>query len=263
MNKVISADGTTIAYDRIGQGPAVVLVDGALCSRAQGPMPELAPLLASEFTVYTYDRRGRNESGDTAPYAVDREVEDLAAVIAEAGGSASVYGTSSGAALALTAAAKGLPIDRLVAFEAPYVVDDTRKPYPSDWGAQMAAASPADAVKYFMTKCIALPGFVVALMRLMPAWKGMIAVAHTLPYDAALLGDNCWGKPLDPAQWASIDVPTLVVGGGKSPQWMRNSVQAVAAAVPGGVHREVPGQNHVIKATAIAPVLREFFGGSR
>ncbi|MGH3372443.1 MAG: alpha/beta fold hydrolase, partial [Nocardioidaceae bacterium] len=198
MTKVISADGTAIAYDRTGQGPAVVLVDGALCSRAQGPMPELAPLLAPYFTVYTYDRRGRNESGDTAPYAVDREVEDLAAVIAEAGGSASVYGTSSGAALALTATAKGLPIDRLVAFEAPFVVDDTRKPYPSDWGAQLAAATPGDAVKYFMSKCIGLPGFVVALMRLMPAWKGMTAVAHTLPYDAALLGDNCWGKPLDP-----------------------------------------------------------------
>ncbi|HEU4947268.1 MAG TPA: alpha/beta hydrolase [Kribbella sp.] len=267
MNKVISADGTPIAYDRSGQGPAVILVDGALCSRAQGPMPDLAARLAPEFTVYHYDRRGRGDSGDTAPYAVEREVEDLAAMIEEAGGTACVYGSSSGAALALAAAAAGLPISRVAAFEAPFVVDDSRDRFPRTWIADLSELAASDrrgeAVTYFMTKGIGLPGFVVTMMKLMPAWKQLKAVAHTLPYDATVLGDNCFGEPLDASQWKAVSTPVLVVGGGKSPQWMRTSVKALADAVPGATHREIPGQNHMIKATAIAPVLREFFGGVR
>lgn len=258
MEKVTSADGTVIAYDRRGSGPALVLVDGALCSRAQGPLPELAELLAAEFTVYNYDRRGRGDSGDAAEYDVQREIEDLAAIIEAAGGSAYVYGTSSGAALALRAAAAGLPISKLVAFEPPYVVDDSRPQIPRSWVSDLQALGPGDAVKYFMTKGIGLPGFVVAMMKLMPAWKGMKAVAHTLPYDAAMLGDNCFGQPLDPAQWATIEAPTLAVNGGKSPGWMRTSVRAMASAVPGAKHEEVPGQNHMIKASAIAPVISGF-----
>ncbi|GAA1592443.1 alpha/beta hydrolase [Kribbella sancticallisti] len=265
MNAVVSADGTKIAYDRAGDGPVVILVDGALCSRAQGPMPDLAGQLASRFTVYNYDRRGRGDSGDAAQYAPEREIEDLAALIEEAGGSAYVYGTSSGAALALRAAAAGLPITKLAVFEAPFVVDDSRKPIPGDWVAELRALSdrPGDAIKYFMTKGIGLPAIVVTLMKLMPAWKPMKAIAHTLPYDAELLGENCFGKPLDASQWAGLTMPVLVAGGGKSPGWMRTSVKAVAAAVPGAVHREIPGQNHMIKATAMAPVLTEFFGGTR
>jgi pimeloyl-ACP methyl ester carboxylesterase len=262
MNTVVSKDGTTIAYDRAGDGPAVVLVDGALCSRAQGPMPELAGVLAAGFTVYNYDRRGRGDSSDAPEYEVDREIEDLAAVIETAGGSASVYGTSSGAALALRAAAAGLPITKLAVFEAPFVIDDSRKAIPRTWVADLRALSdrPGDAIRYFMTKGIGLPGIVVTMMKLMPAWKAMKAVAHTLPYDAELLGDNAFGQPLDASQWAGFELPVLVVGGGKSPGWMRTSVKAVADAVPGAVHREIPGQNHMIKTTAIAPVLSEFFG---
>jgi pimeloyl-ACP methyl ester carboxylesterase len=259
---VTSKDGTTITYDQRGKGPALVLVDGALCSRAQGPMPELAELLAAEFTVYNYDRRGRGDSGDAAEYDVEREIEDLAAVIEAAGGSAYVYGTSSGAALTLRAAAAGLPITKLVAFEPPYVVDESRKQIPATWAADMRALSdagkPGDAVTYFMTKGIGLPGFVVGMMKLMPAWKGMKAVAHTLPYDAALLGQNCFGRSLDPEQWATIEAPALVVNGGKSPGWMRTSVKALAGAVPGAKHEVVPGQNHMIKASAIAPVITGF-----
>jgi pimeloyl-ACP methyl ester carboxylesterase len=263
MNTTFSKDGTTIAYDRAGDGPVVILVDGALCSRAQGPMPELAGLLAAGFTVYNYDRRGRGDSGDAPEYEVEREIEDLAAVIEAAGGSAYVYGSSSGAALALRAAAAGVPISKLVVFEAPYVVDDSRKAIPRTWVADLEALTdrPGDAIKYFMTKGIGLPGVVVTLMKLMPAWKGLKAVAHTLPYDAALIGDNAFGKPLDASQWAGVELPVLVVGGGKSPAWMRTSVKAVADAVPGAAHREIPGQNHMIKASAIAPVLTEFFGG--
>jgi pimeloyl-ACP methyl ester carboxylesterase len=260
---VTSADGTPIAYDRVGEGPAVVLVDGALCSRAQGPMPDVAKELASRYTVYTYDRRGRGDSGDAEVYEVQREIEDLAAVIEAAGGTAYVYGSSSGAALALRAAAEGLPISKLVAFEAPFVVDGSRKPVPRTWAADMRALSdagrPGDAIKYFMTKGIGLPAFVVTMMKLMPAWKQLKAVAHTLPYDAEILGENEFGQPLDASQWAGVKVPVLVVGGGKSPQPMRTAVRATADAVPGAAHREIPGQTHMIKATAIAPVLKEFF----
>ncbi|MFC0627940.1 alpha/beta fold hydrolase [Kribbella deserti] len=189
---------------------------------------------------------------------MDREVEDLAAVVAAAGGSAYAYGTSSGAALLLRAAAAGVPITRLVAFEPPFVVDDSRKPIPADWVEQLAAREPGDAAKYFMTKGVGLPGFVVAMMRLMPAWKGMTAVAHTLPYDARVLGDNCFGKPLDASQWKAIDVPALIVNGGKSPAHMRTAIAALAEAVPGARHEVVPGQNHLIKTKAIAPVIRSF-----
>jgi pimeloyl-ACP methyl ester carboxylesterase len=201
MNTVDSKDGTSIAYDRVGEGPAVVLVDGALCSRAQGPMPELAALLAAGFTVYNYDRRGRGDSGDATEYEVDREIEDLAAVIEAAGGSAYVYGTSSGAALALRAAAAGVPITKLAVFEAPFVVDGSRKPVPREWVSELRglADRPADAIRYFMTKGIGLPGFVVSLMKLMPAWRGMKAVAHTLWYDAEVVGRNAFGQPLDAA----------------------------------------------------------------
>ncbi|WP_327637587.1 alpha/beta hydrolase [Kribbella sp. NBC_00482] len=258
MNTVVSKDGTTIGYDRRGDGPALVLVDGALCSRAQGPMPDVAEALADRFTVYNYDRRGRGDSGDAGDYAVEREIEDLAAVIEAAGGSAYVYGSSSGAALSLRAAAAGVPIEKLVAFEPPYVVDDSRKQIPRNWVADLQALEPGDAIKYFFTKGIGLPGIFVTMMKLMPAWKPMKAIAHTLPYDAQVLGRNCFGDPMDTEQWAPIEQPVLVVNGGKSPGWMKSSTRALAAAVPGAGHTEVPGQNHMIKAAAIAPVIAGF-----
>ena len=258
MSTVVSKDGTAIAYDRRGDGPALVLVDGALCSRAQGPMPELAEALANRFTVHNYDRRGRGDSGDANEYSVEREIEDLAAVIEAAGGSAYVYGSSSGAALALRAAAAGLPIEKLVAFEPPYVVDDSRKQIPRSWVSDLQALEPNDAIRYFFTKGIGLPGIFVTMMKLMPAWKPMKAIAHTLPYDAQVVGDNCFGDPMDASQWASIQQPVQVVSGGKSPAWMKTSTRALADAIPGAGHTEVPGQNHVIKATAIAPVIADF-----
>jgi pimeloyl-ACP methyl ester carboxylesterase len=258
MNTVVSKDGTTITYDRRGSGPALVLVDGALCSRAQGPMPGVAEALADRFTVYNYDRRGRGGSGDAGEYAVDREIEDLAAVIEAAGGSAYVYGTSSGAALALRAAAAGVPIQKLVAFEPPYVVDDSRPQIPRNWVSELRARKPDDAIKYFFTQGIGLPGIMVGLMKLMPAWKQMRAIAHTLPYDAQVLGTNCFGDPMDTDQWTPIEAPVLMVSGGKSPAWMKTSTRALAAAVPDAGHTEVRGQNHMIKASAIAPVIAEF-----
>lgn len=261
MPNVLSNDGTPIAFERSGNGPALILVDGALCYRAFGPMPDLARLLAPHFTVYTYDRRGRGESGNTAPYAVEREVEDIAALVQEAGGSAYVYGISSGAALALEAANHLPEIGKLALYEAPFIVDGSRAPVLSTWeeiDRAVAAGRRADAVKHFM-KMVGVPGILIALMRFMPAWSKLKTVAHTLPHDGAVMREHMRGRPLPAAQWNAIAVPTLSVAGGKSPQWMRNAMQAVAGVLRTGRYRTLEGQNHMVKPNALAPVLVEFF----
>jgi pimeloyl-ACP methyl ester carboxylesterase len=262
VNTVVSRDGTTIGYDRVGTGPPLILVDGALCYRASGPNGPLAALLAEHFTVYTYDRRGRGESGDTAPFAIDREIEDVEALITAAGGSAYLYGISSGAALALEAANRGLGITKLALYEAPFIVDDSRPPISADYVAELdrlvAAGRRGEAVALFM-RGVGLPAVVVLLMHLMPAWSKLKGVAHTLPYDTALVHENQRGNPLPAGRWSAVTAPTLVVGGGKSPAWLRHAVQAVADAVPGARHRELPGQTHLVKPKALAPVLTEFF----
>src|SRR5437762_12842989 len=165
MNSVRSRDGTTIAYDRLGTGPAVILVDGAFCSRSFGPMPKLAPVLARDFTVFMYDRRGRGDSGDTARYAVEREIEDLDALIREAGGWAFVFAISSGAALALEAAASRLNVKKLALYEPPFMVGNPAHVLPVDHQTQLvrliAEGRRGDAVKYYMTDIIAMPGLLV------------------------------------------------------------------------------------------------------
>src|SRR6185295_12275154 len=190
MQKVISSDGTPIAFDRTGSGFPIILVDGALCYRASGPMGPLAALLAPHFTVFTYDRRGRGESGDTAPYAIDREIDDLDALIREAGGSAFVYGISSGAALALEAAHRGLAIPKLALYESPCIVDDTHAPLPADFLTRLNAAVAenrrGDAVKMFL-RLVDLPAVALLMMPLLPAWSKLKAVAHTLPYDITIV----------------------------------------------------------------------------
>ncbi len=258
-----SADGTAIAYETLGAGPALILVDGALCHRGFGPARKLAERLAGHFTVYIYDRRGRGESGDTAPYGVEREVEDLAALIKEAGGSALVFGQSSGAALALEAARRGLPITRLGLYEAPFIVDDTRDPVPADYTARLdaylEAGQKGEAVKAFM-KVVGVPAAMIAIMRLTPPWRGLKRVAHTLPYDAAVMGDRQTGRPLPAGHWDTVTIPTLVADGGKSDPWMRNAQRSLAAALPNPTYRTLEGQNHMVKAAALAPVLIDFFG---
>src|SRR5258708_2203272 len=179
----VSKDGTPIAFDRIGNGPPVILVDGALCYRGMGQSGQLAELLAPYFTVFTYDRRGRGESGDTAPYAVEREVEDIAALLSEGGGAACLWGMSSGAALALEAANRLAGIKKLALYEAPLIVDDCRSMTEDDWvriGAAVAADRRSDAVKVFL-KSVGGPGFFIALMPLLPMWSQLNAVAHTAP----------------------------------------------------------------------------------
>ena len=264
MKKVLSNDGTPIAFDRAGKGPAIILVDGALCYRASGPMGPLAALLAEKFTVFTYDRRGRGDSGNTAPYAVEREVEDIEALISEAGGSAFVYGISSGAALALEAANHGLAIKKLALYEAPFIVDDSRPPIPNDYLERLndlvSADRRGDAVKLFM-KLVGVPAIFVVMMRVMPAWSKLKGVAHTLPYDITIVQDNQRGQPLPAGRWASVTTPTLVVDGGKSPAWMRHAMQALATVLPNAKLRTLEGQTHMVKPNALAPVLLDFFAG--
>lgn len=260
--KTLSKDGTPIAYECTGSGPALILVDGACCHRAFGPTGALAPLLASRYTVFRYDRRGRGESGDTKPYAVEREIEDLAALVGEAGGSPFVCGVSSGAALALEAAARGVGVTKLAMYEAPYIVDDSRPPLAENYRRQLTDGIESDrrgdVVKVFM-KAVGVPAFGIAMMRLLPAWSKLKAIAHTIPYDATLMSDTQGGKPLPAKRWATTNTPTLVIVGGKSPVWMQNGMQALADALPNARHYTLKGQTHIVKAKALAPLLAEFF----
>ena len=260
MRKVISKDGTAIAFDQSGEGAAIILVSGAFTVRSQPTLVQLAALLAPHFTVFNYDRRGRGESGDTPPYAVEREVEDLAALIKEAGGSAFVWGWSSGAALALEAAARGLAITKLALYEAPFIVDDSRPPLPKDYVTRitemLSSGRRGDAVEYFMTRAAEAPAEFVAQMRNTPMWEAMEAVAHTLIYDLTIMGGN---NALPTERVASVRVPTLVIDGGASPAWMHHAAQAVADTLPDAQRRTLPGQTHGVAAEAIAPVLEKFF----
>jgi pimeloyl-ACP methyl ester carboxylesterase len=262
MDTVRSADGTTIAYTRIGQGPPLILVDGALCSRSFGPMPKLAEQLAREFTVYTYDRRGRGESGDIGPYSPDREVEDLGALVAQAGDRVYLHGTSSGAALALEAAKHIHSIAKLAVYEPPFIVDGTRPPLPDDYLPRLkrlvADHRRGDAVKMFM-RFVGTPAIFTAVMPFTPVWPKLKAVAPTLPYDLTIMRDHQRGAPFTPGDWDGVKAPALVAVGGNSPAWMTNGTRALADALPDATYRTLPGQNHMVKAQAIAPVLTEFF----
>ena len=263
VHTVKSKDGTRIAYDALGSGPVVVLVGGALNHRGFGPNVGLAPLLAPHFTVISYDRRGRGDSGGESARSIARECEDLDAVIRQCGQPAAVYGISSGGALVLEAAKRGVSIDKLAVFEVPFVVDSTsRPPIPRDWIAQMeqlvAENRRGDAVAYFMTKGVNLPSALVVLMRLMPAWKKLKALAHTIPDDARLLGNHAFGAPLAKSEWEGLVMPKLVIDGGKSPAWTRTAMVELAQALD-AEHTTLPGQMHIVKPAAIAPPLIEFF----
>lgn len=254
---VRSADGTTIAYTRRGSGPAIILVDGALCSRTVGVSTELAELLAGRgFTTFAYDRRGRGGSGDTAPYAVAREVEDVAAVVAAAGGQAALFGISSGGALALEAAATLDGVTRVVVYEVPCIVDGSHAPHPAGWvdemEANLAAGRRGAVVKSFL-RFVGMPAAMVAVFGVMPPFRKLKAVAHTLPYDLRIIRPLQQGAPLPPR---AVAAPVLVLDGGKSPQWMRTGNAALAAAL-GARHETLPGQTHMIKAKALAPVVAD------
>lgn len=261
MKKVTSKDGTTIAYNQSGSGFPLILVDGALCSRDFGPMPKLAALLASNFTVINYDRRGRNDSGDTQPYAVEREIEDIEALINAAGGSAFLFGISSGAGLALAAATSGLNIPKLALYEPPFMVDDEGHHPPTDSLEQLktmiAENRRADAVKFFMKDMIGLPAIGIFIMKLLPIWKKLKNVAHTLPYDVAVMGD--YSLPVKKA--TSVKIPTLISGGDKSQVTLQHAVKRLAEVMPNNQLQILKGQTHNVSAKVIAPVLADFFNG--
>ena len=261
---VTSKDGTSIAFDRVGEGPALVCVGGALSERSA--WAPYAKLLAPKFTVITYDRRGRGESGDTAPYAAEREIEDLEALIDEAGGSAFVHCQSSGAVLSLEATAR-LPgkVAKLSLYEPPFIIDDSRPPPPADYVEHIAELIAGDrrgeAVEYWMTAVVGAPQAAVAQMKGTPAWPAMEALAHTLPYDIAVLGGNMAGKPLPFEHWSTVTMPTLVMDGSASPDWIRGSARALAAGLPNAQHRSLEGQQHSAAPELLVPELVAFFGG--
>ena len=255
METVTSKDGTTIGFDRLGSGPPVVLVCGASVARATDA--PLAELLASDLTVFNYDRRGRGDSTDTPPYAIEREVEDLGAVIDAAGGSAGVWGSSSGGALALIAADQGLPISKLALWEPPFVPEGFPQP-PSDqveqYETMIAEGRRGDAVEYFMTKVVGMPAEFAAQARTQPWWGATEAIAHTLSYDARIMR-----SVEDPAALAArVQVPTLVNAGTMIP-WMSVSANTLADALPNGKVEILEGQSHDVDMSVLAPALKAFF----
>lgn len=259
MNKATSADGTEIAYDTYGDGPPVVLISGAFSTRTHQVVNTFAELLSPSLTVYAYDRRGRGDSGDIAPYAVQREVEDLAAVIDAAGGSASVYGLASGATLAFEAAAAGLAITKLALQEPPYVAGDDEPRTPPRFADELAEACAdgrrGDAVALFMTRQLGIPAEAIADMRHSLTWETLEALAHTLAYDATITGDG--SVPAERA--AAVRAETIVIAGANSPEWMRTGARAIADVIPGAKYRPLEGMDHFsMDPNTVAPVLVEF-----
>lgn len=263
MNGTVrSADGTEIAYTTLGTGPALIIVDGAFCYRDNGPAAQLASILAEHFTVLTYDRRGRGESSDSAHYATAREVEDLRSLVKEAHGSAFAVGISSGGALALQAVEAGVKLSGLALYEPPFIADNGR---PRSYLSQrqhlnelVSRGDRAGAVRFFMTNIYEAPA---AFVRVMPivmrkSWTKNKSVAHTLEYDLALLED--WSVLQEPG--VEMVVPTLVMGGAKSPATLREAVAMVAGKLPNARQVYLEGQDHNLSPPAVAPVIVDFFG---
>ena len=256
-----SADGTAIVFERTGDGAPVIIVGGAFNDRHSATA--LAEVLAPSFTVYTYDRRGRGDSGFTGPYAVEREIEDLEAVIEAAGGSAALFGHSSGGALALETTARSLSVSKLAMYEPPYIVDDARPPLPDDYVEHLeeltAAGKRREIVGYFMTQAVGMPAEMVAPMLDSPMVADMERLAHTVSYDGrVMLRGSMHGQPL-PAEWRdSVTVPTLVMAGGSSPDWLHNSCRSLVTLLPDVCYRTLEGQDHAASPEAIAPALEDF-----
>jgi pimeloyl-ACP methyl ester carboxylesterase len=259
VNIVVSKDGTTIAFDQVGNGPPVILVGGASTDRSANE--RYAALLAAHFTVFNYDRRGRGASGDRAPYAVHREVEDLAALIAAAGESACLMGFSSGAALALEAAASGLTIRKLALHEPPFFLDDFHPRPPADLAARydgfIRAGRRDDAVEYFMANVVGLPAEFVTQARNAPWWPAQEALAHTLAYDATIMGDSS----LPIARAGLVSIPALVIAGEASFPFMIATARALAEALPYGQLCTLENQTHDIAPEVLTSVLEAFFAG--
>jgi pimeloyl-ACP methyl ester carboxylesterase len=267
MHTVTSADGTQIAYDRYGDGPALILVSGALGYRKFKNFEQIATALSEHCTVINYDRRGRGDSGDAGPLSVQHEVDDLAALIDAVGGRASLWGWSSGGAVALRAAAADIGVEKLLVYETPFKTDPSAKYPTDDYGARLeqlvAAGDRKRAAKHFLRNGCGIPAPFAAVMSTLPMFKQFAANGHTLMFDYAALGDhNMHGSPLCAEEWASVTCPTLVAYGAKTVSGLKHASQALAKVLPNATLRELPGQNHNVSPSVITPLLAEFVLGS-
>jgi len=273
MQTVTSKDGTRIAYDRTGDGPLVILIGGAMSYRKFSKMREIAEKLAAAgCAVVNYDRRGRGDSTEATPFshetAVEREIDDLAAIIAAEGGKATLWGWSSGGALALRAAVVLDGVEKVSAYEIPFMVDPGHNRPTPDYGERLdelvAAGDRSGAVSHFMRNAIGMPAPFVLAMRLTPMWKGLKSTAHTLPYDWEALGKHTmYGEPLSFEEWAPVEVPVQVVYGGKSATVLQEGSKALARVLSDATATELPGVSHNVKADALVPVVAEFVTGAR
>ena len=259
METVRSADGTAIAYDQAGHGPLLIIVDGAMNTRSSGTKPQLVDLLAAHFTVLSYDRRGRGDSGDTQPYTAGREIEDIEALIGQAGPAAHLYGLSSGGCLALNAAAQlGPKVSKLAMYEVPYSDDPAFQQAYAQYREQLADALAGnrrgDAVAAFV-RFVGTPADQVEAMRQAPFWSGMEAIAPTLAYDADVIGQDA-SVPVKRA--AQVEVPALVVYGTASPPFMAETARTLSRALPHAELRALDGQDHNVDPAVLAPVLTAF-----
>jgi len=262
MPTVTSKDGSTIAYDRTGDGPPLILVAGSFQDRKA--MGAYARPLDAHFTVYAYDRRGRGDSGDNQPYAIQREIDDIAALIDDAGGQAFVFGGSSGAVLSLDAVEHGLNIPKLAIYEPPFAVDDSRPPVPEnlvdELATLIAAGQRSEAAAAYLTKGGVLTGDVVAQMAAQPYWQtDVVPVAHTLLYDAIIMSGTLTGGPLPTDRWTHVTQPTLIMNGTASFPWTAAGANALATVLPNATRQTFEGEAHEVSPAALAPALVEFF----
>jgi pimeloyl-ACP methyl ester carboxylesterase len=264
MRTVKSHDGTEISFDEYGPAgaPTVIHVYGATAHRAVQPAPaEIADAAGGDLRVIVFDRRGRGASGDTEPYAVEREIEDIAALVAYAGGRTVLLGESSGAVLALEAARAGVPVDGVVMFEPPFVVDDQRPPVPADYlprlDALIAEGRHEDALKLFTVEAVGIPEEWLGGMTGMPTWKPAIQVAPTLRYDGRIMEGLMAGDPAPLKRYAEVTVPVLVLVGEQTFPSLPPAAAAIADVLPNGELRQVPTANHTLTPEAAAPVLRQ------
>ncbi len=263
MAFVTSKDSTQIGYDKIGSGPAIIIVDGAMVYRASQVSFKFAELLKDNFTVYAYDRRGRGESGDTQPYAVEREIEDIEALIEDAGGEAYLVGFSSGAILALKAAHNlGNKVKGLVLYEPPLMTEQRDQDDASEVSnavdEALARGDKDAAATFFMgriARALQFPEGMFEGMKQSPMWSGMVALAPTMAYDNAVMGRNA----ALPTEASSIHIPTLVAAGGASPEIMHRGAKVLADAVPQSTYKILEGQTHEVKPEIIVPLIKEFF----
>lgn len=264
MTKVRSKDGTEIAFERSGAGPALILVGGALSDRSGATA--LSPLLAGHFTVYAFDRRGRGDSGDTRPYSPEREVDDIAAVLDGGDGRSFIYGHSSGSALALDAVEKLRCFERLAVYEPPFIIDSAGDQPSTDYMGRISElvqnGDRGVAVAFFLSVAVGIPGPVLEQIKRSSAWPRMESLAHTLPYEGALMGSTQTGQPLPRDRWPHVSIPSLVMDGGASPKWFARAADALAELLPEAERRTFPDQHHGVSPSVLAGALIEHFLGA-